>query len=165
MLLVEALSIAPDDSTATLHDRLAALGGRMIVDALHAAARGPLVRSAQPVEGVNYAHKIEKADAPIDWRHSATVIERRIRAFDPFPGASAVFGGDTLKCWRASHAAGHGVPGEVLSVADDGITIACGQGALRLTELQRAGGKRLPARAFLQGTPVAVGQRFETRVD
>ena len=165
MLFVEALTVASDDSTATLHDRLAALGGRMIVDTLRAAASGPLARSAQPVEGVNYAHKIEKAEAPIDWRNSAVVIERRIRAFDPFPGASALLGGEVVKCWRAGLAVGQGAPGEVLRVADDGITVACGEGALRLTELQRASGKRLPARAFLQGMPVLVGQRFEVRVD
>ncbi len=165
MLFVEALTIASDDSTATLHDRLAALGGRMIVDTLRSAASGPLVRSTQPVEGVSYAHKIEKAEAAIDWRNSAALIERRIRAFDPFPGASAVLGGELVKCWRAGLGAGQGAPGEVLQVTDDGITVACGEGALRLTELQRAGGKRLPVRAFLQGTPLVVGQRFETRSD
>jgi methionyl-tRNA formyltransferase len=165
MLFVEALSIAPEDSTATLHDRLAVLGGRMIVDTLRSAATGPLARSTQPTDGVTYARKIEKAEAPIDWRDSAAVIERRIRAFDPFPGASAVLGGEVIKCWRAGLTVGHGAPGEVLQVMDDGITVACGEGALRLTELQRAGGKRLPARAFLQGTPLAVGQRFEARAD
>jgi methionyl-tRNA formyltransferase len=162
MLFVEALPIGPDDSTATLHDRLAALGGRMIVDALRATASGPLARTVQPTEGVSYAHKIDKAEAAIDWRDSAAVIERRIRAFDPFPGASAVLGGELVKCWRAGIGVGQGAPGEVLQVADDAITVACGEGALRLTELQRAGGKRLPARAFLQGTPVVVGQRFDS---
>jgi methionyl-tRNA formyltransferase len=162
MLFVEALPIGPEDSTATLHDRLAALGGRMIVDALRATASGPLARTVQPTEGVSYAHKIDKAEAAIDWRDSAAVIERRIRAFDPFPGASAVLGGELVKCWRAGIGVGQGAPGEVLQVADDAITVACGEGALRLTELQRAGGKRLPARAFLQGTPVVVGQRFDS---
>ena len=165
MLAVEAIAIAPEDSTATLHHRLAALGGRMIVESLRLAAAGGLVRTVQPVEGVTYAHKIEKAEAAIDWRDGAAVIERRIRAFDPFPGASTLIGDDIVKCWRARLAPGQGAPGEILSVADEGITVACGDGALCLTELQRPGGKRLPARAFLQGLPVAPGQRFASRAD
>ncbi len=165
MLAVETIAIRAEDSTATLHDRLAALGGRMIVEALQLAAAGRLVRTLQPTEGVSYAHKIEKAEAAIDWRESAAVIERRIRAFDPFPGASAVFGDEIVKCWRARLALGRGAPGEVLSVTEEGITVACGEGALCLTELQRPGGKRLPARLVLQGLPIAPGQRFAPRAD
>jgi methionyl-tRNA formyltransferase len=165
MLAVEAIAIRPEDSTATLHDRLATLGGRMIVAALQLAATGGLVGTVQPSEGVSYAHKIEKAEAAIDWRDSAAVIERRIRAFDPFPGASAALGEHLVKCWRARLAAGQGAPGEVLSVSDEGITVACGDGALCLTELQRPGGKRLPARAFLQGLPVVPGERFTLHAD
>ena len=165
MLAVEAIAITPDDSTATLHERLAALGGRMIVEALQRAAASGLVRTVQPTEGVSYAHKIEKAEAAIDWRDSATVIERRIRAFDPFPGASTVLGEEIVKCWRARLALGQGMPGEILSVTDEGITVACGEAALCLTELQRPGGKRLPARAFLRGLPGAPGQRFAPRAD
>lgn len=157
MLLAEAVPISADDSTATLHDRLAALGGRLIVEALELAACGGLTATPQPAEGVSYAHKIEKAEAAIDWRQGAAVIERRLRAFDPFPGAGTTFGDVMLKCWRAETAAGQGPPGQVLAVGDAGITVACGDGALRLTELQRPGGKRLPARQFLQGTPVEVG--------
>jgi len=160
MLLVEALGIAADDTTATLHDRLAPLGGRLIVEALELAARGELQRTPQPVQGVTYAHKIDKAEAAIDWRQSADVIERRMRAFDPFPGASAVLGDTTLKCWRARSVAGSGAPGAVLAVSAEGVTVACGQGALQLTELQRAGGKRLAAQPFLQGMPIAVGAVF-----
>ncbi len=161
MLLVEPVAIAVDESTATLHDRLAALGGRLIVEALELAACGGLHRTPQPVQGVSYAHKIDKSEAAIDWCQPADVIERRLRAFDPFPGASAVLGGATLKCWRARPVAGHGTPGTVLGVSADGITVACGQGALQLTELQRAGGKRLAAQAFLQGMPIAAGAVFE----
>ena len=95
------------------------------------------------------------------WRASAEVIERRLRAFDPFPGASATLGDTTLKCWRGRIVAGSGVPGSVLAVGADGISVACGQGALQLTELQRPGGKRLAAQALLQGMPVAVGAAFE----
>jgi methionyl-tRNA formyltransferase len=161
MLLVEPVDIAVDESTATLHDRLAALGGRLIVEALELAGCGGLHRTPQPEQGVSYAHKIDKAEAAIDWRQPADVIERRLRAFDPFPGASAVLGDTTLKCWRARPVPGHGAPGAVLGVSADGITVACGQGALQLTELQRAGGKRLAAQAFLQGTPIAAGAVFE----
>jgi methionyl-tRNA formyltransferase len=152
MLLMESIDIAADDTTASLQDRLAALGGRMIVEALELAAGGGLVRRAQPLDGVTYAHKIEKAEAAIDWREPAAVIERRLRAFDPFPGATGVLAGETIKCWRGTLVAGRpGAAGEVLAVGDNGITVACGDGALRLTELQRAGGKRLAAAAFLQG--------------
>ena len=165
MLAVEAVPIAPDDSTATLHDRLAVLGGRMIVEALRVASAGALTRTVQPTEGVSYAHKIEKAEAAIDWRDSAAAIERRIRAFDPFPGASAALGEHIVKCWRARLVLGQGAPGEVLNVTEEGITVACGDGALCLTELQRPGGKRLPARAFLQGLPVTPGQRLAPRAD
>jgi methionyl-tRNA formyltransferase len=161
MLLVEALALAPGESTATLHDRLAALGGRMIVEALELVARGALRRKPQPTQGVTYAHKIEKSEAPIDWSQSADVIERRLRAFDPFPGASAVLAGASIKCWRGRVAPGGGVPGTVLGVSDAGVTVACGHAALQLTELQRAGGKRLAAQAFLQGMPIAVGAVFE----
>jgi len=165
MLLMEPIDIAADDTTASLHDRLAALGGRMIVEALELAACGGLVRRAQPLDGVTYAHKIEKAEAAIDWREPAAVIERRLRAFDPFPGASGVLAGETIKCWRGTVVADRrGAAGEVLAVDDNGITVACGDGALRLTELQRAGGKRLTAAAFLQGhKTIAPGMVFDPR--
>jgi methionyl-tRNA formyltransferase len=161
MLLVEALGIAATDSTASLHDRLAALGGRLIVEALELAACGGLHRTPQPAQGVSYAHKVDKAEAAIDWRESAETIERRLRAFDPFPGASATLGDTTLKCWRGRVVAGGGEPGCVLAVGAEGITVACGQGALQLTELQRPGGKRLAAQALLQGMPIAAGAAFE----
>ena len=151
MLLAESLAIAADDTAATLHDKLAACGGRLIVEALELAACSGLVRRPQPLDGVTYAHKIDKAEGPIDWHGGAAAIERRLRAFDPFPGASTTLDGDTIKCWRGRVVAGAGAPGEVLAVDAGGITLACGDGALRLTELQRAGGKRLPAAPFVQG--------------
>lgn len=165
MLLVERTIIQPNDTTATLHDRLAALGGRLVVEALELAACGGLKPQTQPADGVTYAHKIEKAEAAIDWRDSASAIERRVRAFDPFPGASATLAGQTLKVWRAEPCAGSGRPGDVLAVDETGIVVACGDGALRLTELQRPGGKRLPAVAFLQGHPIAMGAAFDTPAD
>ena len=161
MLLVEAIDIAADDSTASLHDKLAGLGGRLIVEALELAACGGLVPRPQPSEGVTYARKIDKAEAAIDWREGAAQLERRLRAFDPFPGATAVIGGELIKCWRGQVIAGFGAPGEVLAVADSGVTVACGEGALRLTELQRAGGKRVDAGRFLHGRPLAAGMAFD----
>jgi methionyl-tRNA formyltransferase len=160
MLLFEAAPIGADDTTATLHDRLAALGGRLIVEALELAACGGLTRTAQPAEGVTYAHKIDKAEAAVDWRADAASIERRMRAFDPFPGATAVLQGETIKCWRGEVRAGRGAPGTVLAVNDAGIEVACGTGSLCLTELQRPGGKRLPAREFLAGRDIVPGQAF-----
>ncbi len=164
MLLAERVAIAPRDSTGTLHDRLAALGARLVVEALELAARGGLVRTAQPAAGVSYAHKIDKAEAQVDWSQPAAVTERRLRAFDPFPGATSALAGETIKLWRAEtpdHPATDGVaPGTVVSVAPSGIDVATGEGVLRLVELQRAGGKRLAAADFLRGTPVAPGQRF-----
>ena len=161
MLLVERLPIAPGDTTALLHDKLAALGGRMIVEALELAACGGLKPVPQPAEGVTYAHKIEKAEAAVDWTLPAEVIERRVRAFDPFPGAGAVVGGESLKLWAAQAvAAPPAQPGTVLEAGPEGVVVACGQGALRATVLQRAGGKRLPAADFLRGFPLQAGQRF-----
>jgi methionyl-tRNA formyltransferase len=155
MLLVGREPIAAMDTTATLHDRLATLGGRLIVQALQA---GELTRTPQPAEGVTYAHKIEKAESAIDWTQPAAVIERRLRAFDPFPGGVATLAGEAVKVWRAEPAEGLGAPGEVIA---PGPVVACGEGALRLTELQRAGGKRGPAAAFLQARPIEVGERFD----
>ena len=160
MLLVESLAIAPDDGAAMLHDKLAALGGRLIVEALELAACGGLAPRPQPLEGISYAHKLDKAEGPIDWRDSAAAIERRLRAFDPFPGASTQLDGETIKCWRGAVVAGGGAPGEVLAVGEAGISVACGEGALCLTELQRAGGKRLSAAQYLQGTPLVAGRVF-----
>lgn len=123
-----------------------------------------MTATPQPAEGVTYAHKIEKFEAAIDWRLPAALIERRMRAFDPFPGASTELDGLTLKCWRAEPCAvalpEGALPGDVLQVDDAGITVVCGDSALRLTELQRPGGKRMPARQFLQGTPLHAGMRL-----
>ena len=164
MLLVERLPIAADDTTATLHDQLAGLGGRMIVEALELAACGGLHPVPQPAEGVSYAHKIEKSEAAVDWSLPADVIARRVRAFDPFPGAAAAVAGETVKLWRATAAMqgdGTAQPGTILALDGRGGAVACGQGRLEITELQRAGGKRLPAADFLRGFALAPGMRFE----
>jgi methionyl-tRNA formyltransferase len=158
MLMVEAIDIRPDDSTATLHDRLAALGGRLIVEALEAAACGGLRRTPQPAEGVTYAHKIEKAESAIDWSLPAAQIERRVRAFDPFPGASFQLDGQPVKLWRtAVRSEVSASPGTVVHADASRLTVACGEGGLDLLELQRPGGKRQPVQVFLQGQPVNPG--------
>ncbi|KQR43094.1 methionyl-tRNA formyltransferase [Acidovorax sp. Leaf160] len=166
MLLMERTAIAPTDTTATLHDRLADLGGRMIVEALELAACGGLRPEPQPAEGVTYAHKIDKAESTIDWSLPAEVIGRRIRAFDPFPGASTIAGGEAVKLWNYEIDSGVRCnderPGRILSIDSSGIAIATGDGALRLTLLQRAGGKRLAAADFLRGFPLAAGQMLGT---
>ena len=157
MLLIEREAIRPDDTTAALHDRLAALGGRLIVDALHQAQAGGMPRTPQPEEGVTYAHKIDKAEAAIDWRQPAAALARRVRAFDPFPGCTftlpgAAKGADTIKVWAASVVPASGQPGEVLHAQGDTLVVACGEQALALHTLQKPGGKRLGAREFLQST-------------
>ena len=160
MLLERSTPILPADTTASLHDRLAALGGECIVDALAALQRGELVATPQPAEGVTYAAKIGRAEAAIDWTRPAAEIERAMRAFDPFPGAASSLRDTVVKCWSGKVVPGSGEPGSVLAVDDEGITIACGRDALRCTVLQRPGSKRLPAGEFLRGFPVSVGERF-----
>ncbi len=152
------------DSTGTLHDRLAPLGGELIVRALAQAAANALPALAQGNDGVCYADKVSKAQARIDWTIDARQIERRIRAFDPSPGAWTMLDTDVIKVWRAQpHPAASlqdAPPGTVVAVQGDGIVVACGAGALQLLELQRAGGKRLVAADFLRGQALVVGVRF-----
>ena len=165
MLLAESIAIAPDDTTASLQARLAELGGRLVVEALELAACGGLTRTPQPAEGVSYAHKIDKAEGQIDWRDPAELIECRIRAFDPFPGASSTLAGEPVKLWRARAVDAAGPPGTVLAATDDAVTIACGRGALRVTEWQRPGGKRISAQQFQHGQPPLVGRVFGFAAD
>ena len=158
VLLRGAFPIEATDTTASLHDRLAALGASLCVEAL---GKLPLPAEAQPAEGVTYAHKIEKAEAAIDWTKSAAELDRHIRAFNPFPGAQAVFAGQTVKLWQARPVAGSGPAGTVLAVDKQRVVVACGEGALAVSELQKAGGKRLPVQQFLAGHPLKVGDRFD----
>lgn len=160
MLAWRAIEIGPEESTAQLHDRLAALGGEMIVSTLRQALSGALPEATpQPAEGVCYAHKLDKAEAAIDWRWPAERIERRVRAFDPFPGASFECQGETVKLWSARQVdAGGAPPGTVLAAHGDQLWVACGDGALALHSLQRPGGKRQPVAAFLQARPGLAGQ-------
>lgn len=163
ILLERRTPIAADATAASLHDELAVLGGELIVAAVRKLAQGPIARTPQPAAGATYARKITKEEAVLDWTQPAVVLERRIRAFDPFPGASTTLDGTLVKVWRArlGPAGGATAPGgTILTMADTGVTVACSQGSLLITELQRAGGKRLPAREFLTGFPLRAGQRF-----
>ncbi|MEG1736355.1 MAG: methionyl-tRNA formyltransferase, partial [Comamonas sp.] len=146
-----------DDTTASLHDKLAELGGRLIVEALELAACGGLNRTPQPAEGVTYAHKIEKAESLIDWNESAELIARRLRAFNPFPGGATSLGSEAIKVWEARAEEGSGAAGTVLSADAQGVRVACGSGVLNMTLLQRAGGKRLAAGDFLRGFELPAG--------
>ncbi|HEY6512075.1 MAG TPA: methionyl-tRNA formyltransferase [Burkholderiaceae bacterium] len=161
VLLARSLPIDNDDTSTTLHDRLAPLGGRLIVEALDRLTHGGLPAVPQPAAGVSYARKVEKHEAALDWRVSAAALERRVRAFDPFPGATLDDRGTTLKVWRtAARAAPAGAPGEVLSSLPAPLLVACAEGALELLELQRPGGRRLPAKlCFPAGAP-PVGHRL-----
>jgi methionyl-tRNA formyltransferase len=156
ILRQQALPIAPDDTSASLSQRLAVLGGELLLQTLQDLARGTVERRPQPAEGVSYAHKIDKAEAPIDWHQDAAVIERRIRAFDPFPGATFQWRGETVKLWRAAVREGEQAPpGTLLPSAPGTLLMACGHDALELLELQRPGGRRLPVAAWLQTARMA----------
>lgn len=167
MIEVARTPIDPSDTTATLHDKLAAQGARLIVDALSMLERTrALAAVPQPSEGATYAEKIGKQEAALDWRAPARALERQVRAFDPFPGAVATLeDGTALKVWAAkavahASAGADGEPGTIVAVSPEGVVVACGEGALRLTQLQKPGGKRLPAREFLAGTTLSAGQRL-----
>ena len=169
MLLAEKLAISLQDSTETLHDKLAGLGGRLVVDALQQAASGKLSPVPQPATGesagITYAHKIEKSEASLDWTRDAATLERRIRAFNPFPGATGVLSGETLKFWRACVLAGaarpaDALPGQVLAAGPDGVDICAAEGVLRVSRLQKAGGKALDAADFLRGFDIQSGMVF-----
>jgi methionyl-tRNA formyltransferase len=167
MLLVSAVPIDDTDTTATLHDTLADLGGHLMVKALVLAQRSALVPVKQSEEGITYAHKIDKAEAAVDWAQSADVVVRRVRAFNPFPAASATLSGETLKLWSAQVTPG--LPpagmslGQIMAVAPEGIAVAAMNSIVTLTSLQRPGGKRLGVADFLRGFDVKVGQVFEAR--
>lgn len=151
MLLTERLPITSETTGESLHDDLAALGARMIVTALEEMAAGGLTATPQPEAGVTYAHKLDKTESEIDWALPAREIERRIRAFHPWPGTRFRHGADAIKVMAAEVVPGTGEPGLVL---DDALTIACGEDALRPTLLQRPGKGPQPTDAFLRGYPI-----------
>jgi len=161
MLLRRTCPIAQNDTAQTLHDRLAGIGADCIVEALRLFQEGRLAPAKQDGAAATYAAKLLKSEAQIDWRQDARQIERAVRAFNPFPVCHADFNGMTVKIWQAGLCADeHGMPGKVLAVDKQGITVACGKGALRLEVLQRPGGKAQPAAQFLQAVPVKAGDNF-----
>ncbi len=155
------LAIEATDTTALLHDRLAALGAERIVAVLKRLAAGEaLVAVTQPEAGVTYAHKLEKQESQLDLTRPATVLDRQIRAYNPFPGAVVYLDGKPIKIWAARLVSAEGSPGTVLSVSDAGVVVACGTGALCLENLQAPGGKRLAAADFLRGHSISVGMQL-----
>jgi len=152
MLSMQSIPIARDDTTASLHDKLASLGGAMIVDVLHRLPSGEIVAAPQPEQGVTYAAKISKEEALLDFNQSATVIERKIRALNPAPGAVGLIDGTALKIWRAelTERPANLMAGQAV-IQDQHLIIGCGDGALRLLELQKSGSRRMPAAEFLKG--------------
>ena len=160
MLLAEEVAIGAAESAGALQARLAVLGGELIVRVLADIADGRLDATPQAEDGVSYAAKIGKAEATIDWHAPAAAIERKLRAFDPAPGARSVLAGEAITCWRGVVRAGSGTPGTIVAVERDALVVACSDGLLSLTELQRAGGRRMPAAALLRGWTPPVGACF-----
>ena len=162
---VARIPIAARETGGSLHDKLAAAGASAIVAVLERLEReGAIHGVPQPAEGATYAAKLTRADAAVDWRGSAAAIDRQVRALDPVPGAFTGRGGEPVKLWVAEPAAAaarQGDPGEVLAADADGVVVACGEGALRIAELQPAGGRRMSAAAFVAGRRIAAGQRFD----
>ena len=159
MLLTHTVGISDTATTGSLHDQLANLGADLVVQALDLAAAGRLSPKRQPEVGVTYAHKIDKSEAAIDWHQDAASIVRRVRAFNPFPVATTTLHGEVLKVWGA-HAmlvGGGANVGQIVAVAPEGIAVAAMNSIVTLTELQRPGGKRLPAADFLRGYPLQPG--------
>ena len=154
--------ILPTDTTGSLHDRLAELGAALMLQVLDLAAQGKLQPVPQPIEGISYAHKIDKAEAAIDWAQPAQTIVNQVRAFNPFPGSSTSLNGEVLKIWAAQLAQGApGVSqtcGQIMALAHTGIAVAATESIVNITELQRPGGKRLSCADFLRGNALQVGQ-------
>lgn len=170
MLCKEPIAIDAADTTASLHDKLASLGGRLLLQSLASIAGGNSTRTPQPDAGVTYAHKIEKAEAPLDWQQPAQLLLQKVLAFNPFPGATMRMGStadsaEVVKVWGAEllpNARNHGLcAGQVLAASPSGLDVVCAdQSVLRLTTLQRAGGKRMTAAQWLSGTPLQQGQQL-----
>ena len=155
VMLRREVAIAPNDTGSSLHDKLAALGARVLGEGLRRVLAGEdLPATAQPEAGVIYAHKLEKSEARLDWNESAIVLERKVRAFDSWPVAEADLAGERVRIWRAQAVpGGHTVPGRVVAAGKAGVDIACGEGVLRVTKLQRAGGRVVTAADYLNARP------------
>jgi len=159
VLMQKRIPIAPDEDAGSLHDKLAALGAEAIVAVLDDLGAGRARPAPQPQDGVTYATKIDKRDTHLDWSRPARELERAVRAFRPAPGAFALLGDEPLKIWRARVVDAGGTPGTVLE-SPENLVIACGEQALAVAELQRAGARRLSAAEFLRGYRLAPGARF-----
>ena len=157
ILAAARIPIAPEDDAASLHDKLAELAARLVVQVVDDLAAGRIEARPQSEEGVTYAPKIDKAEGELDWSRPAAELARRIRALNPAPGCWTQIQGQRLRVLAAEVVEGQGRPGEVL---DDRLTVACGEGALRLTRVQRAGGRPMSAAEFLRGFPVPAGTRL-----
>ena len=160
MLLQRPLAIEDDDDGRTLHDKLAALGAEAIVHSLADVAAGRAQPVPQPGSGATYARKIAKEEAALDWSRPCVALERAVRALRPSPGARTQLRGESIKIWRAHCEARGGTPGTVLHSGASGVLVACGEGALQVTELQRPGGTRLAAADFLRGLRIEAGECF-----
>jgi len=156
MVLIERMPISADMTAGDLHDALARLGGDLMLRTIVAAERGTLSLTPQPAAGVTYAAKISKDETRIDWTKSGPEVHNHIRGLSPFPGAWFELGGVRVKALRSIEAQGKGVPGTLL---DDKLAIACGDGAVRLIQVQRAGKQPMSVEEFLRGTPVKAGTR------
>ncbi len=161
MLAETRVGILDTDSAATLHDKLASAGARLLVDTLPNLLAGRVTPTPQPEAGACYASKISKAEATLDFGLPAAELSRSIRAFDPFPGAVMIVDGTAVKLWRASVLPDSGVPGRISRVDEHGIVIGCGEGSLCVTELQKPGGRRLPVAEFLRGHTLIAGQQAQ----
>ena len=168
IVLMQELDIAKEETSASLHDRLADMGSNLIVQTLNALDAGNiLVRTPQAKDGVSYAEKILKSEAEIHWQLSASEIDQRIRAFNPFPGASASLGGELIKIFNSALAVGapqkqSASPGQILGTSETGVYVQCGDGVIELIEIQRPGGKRMNAKL---GLHVLLEQQEKSRFD
>ena len=156
MAMAERIAIGPDMTAGDLHDALARLGADLMARALAAVERGSLALTPQPAQGVTYAAKIEKNETRIDWTKPWRQVHDHIRGLSPFPGAWFELGGVRIKALRSTRGEGRGAPGTVL---DDRLTIACGDGAVRLDQVQRAGKQPMAAEEFLRGAAVKAGTK------
>jgi len=154
-----SIPLGSNDDLGTVHDKLADLGAGLILEVLASVQNGTARTIAQPEAGATYAAKIEKSETWLDWKKSATELERAVRAFRPAPGAATRFQGEPLKIWRARVENGAGAPGTIIDAKE--LQVACGSGALSIEELQPAGGRRMAARDFLRGHRIESGMRFE----
>jgi methionyl-tRNA formyltransferase len=154
MAMIERVAIGKDATAGELHDQLSRLGADLMARAMSAVERGTLQFTPQPAEGVTYAAKIDKAETRIDWTKPWQDVHNHIRGLSPFPGAWCALNGERIKVLRTTGGEGRGAPGSVL---DDRLTVACGDGALRIVELQKAGAKAMRAEDFLRGSPLAAG--------